>query len=62
VVQSQPEQIVHKTLSPKTLHKKKKKKIRAGEVAQGEGTKSKPQYCKKKNRKPQLLDGGMAGW
>jgi hypothetical protein len=38
-VQSQPRQIVHKTLSRKTLYKNW-----AGRVAQGEG----PEYCKKK--------------
>jgi hypothetical protein len=43
-VQSQPVQIVLKTLSQKILHK-----IRAGGVAQGEGPEFKPQYCKKKN-------------
>jgi hypothetical protein len=40
-VQSQPGQIVHETLSQKTLHKN-----RAGEVAQGEGLEFKFQYCK----------------
>jgi hypothetical protein len=40
-VQSQPEQIVGETLSPKTLHKN-----RAGRVAQGEGPEFKPWYCK----------------
>jgi hypothetical protein len=45
-VQSQPGQIVHKTLSrEKTQHKN-----RAGGVAQGEGPKFKPQYCKKKKK------------
>jgi hypothetical protein len=42
VVQSQPKQIVFKTLSQKTLHKN-----RAGGVAQGEGPEFKPQYCQK---------------
>jgi hypothetical protein len=42
VVQSQPGQIVHKTLSQKTLHKK-----RAGGVAQG----SNPITAKKKKKK-----------
>jgi hypothetical protein len=42
VVQSQPRQIVHKTLLRKTRHKK-----RAGGVAQGEGPEFKSQYCKK---------------
>jgi hypothetical protein len=37
--QSQPWQIVHETLSQKTLHKN-----RAGRVAQGEGPEFKPQY------------------
>jgi hypothetical protein len=45
VVQSQPGQIVHETLSQKTPHKN-----RAGGVAQGEGPEFKPQYCKKKKR------------
>jgi hypothetical protein len=43
VVQSQPGQIVHETLSQKTLHKN-----RAGGVAQGEGPEFKHQYHKKK--------------
>jgi hypothetical protein len=43
VVQSQPQQIVCKTLSQKTLHKK-----RAGGVTQGEGPEFKPQYHKEK--------------
>jgi ribosomal protein S20 len=38
-VQSQPRQIVQKTLSRKILHKN-----RAGRVAQGEGPEFKPQY------------------
>jgi hypothetical protein len=38
MVQSQPGQIVHKTLSRKTLHKN-----RVGGVAQGKGLESKPQ-------------------
>jgi hypothetical protein len=42
-VQSQPGQIVHKTLSRKTLHKN-----RAGGMAQGEGPEFKPKYCKEK--------------
>jgi hypothetical protein len=42
-VQSQPEQIVHETLSQKTLHKNW-----AGGVAQGEGSEIKPQYHEKK--------------
>jgi hypothetical protein len=41
----QPRQIVHKTLSRKTLHKN-----RAGGVAQGEGPEFKPQYHKKKKK------------
>jgi hypothetical protein len=45
-VQSQPRQIVHETLSRKTLHKN-----RAGGVAQGEGPEFKPQYHKKKKKK-----------
>jgi hypothetical protein len=40
-VRSQPGPIVSKTLSRKTLHKK-----RAGRVAQGEGPEFKPQYFK----------------
>jgi hypothetical protein len=46
VVQSQPGQIVHKTLSRKTFHKN-----RVSGVAQGEGTEFKPQYCKKKKER-----------
>jgi hypothetical protein len=38
------QQIVHKTLSQKTLHKKK-----AGEVVQGVGPEFKPQYPPKKS-------------
>jgi hypothetical protein len=44
-VQSQPGPIVSKTLSRKTLHKK-----RAGRVAQGEGPEFKPQYFKIKRQ------------
>jgi hypothetical protein len=44
-VQSQPGQIVRKTLSRKTPHKH-----RAGGVAQGEGLEFKPQYRKKKKK------------
>jgi hypothetical protein len=44
--QNQPWQIVHKTLSRKTLHKN-----RAGGVAEGEGPEFKPQYHKKKKKK-----------
>jgi hypothetical protein len=43
-VQSQLGQIVHKTLSQKTHHKK-----RAGGVAQGVGLSSSPSMAKKKN-------------
>jgi hypothetical protein len=43
VVQSQPRQIVHKTLSQKNHHKK-----RTGGVAQGVDPEFKPQ-CQKKN-------------
>jgi hypothetical protein len=43
VVQSQPRQIVHKTLIGKTFSQKK-----AGGVAQGEDPEFKPQYCKNK--------------
>jgi hypothetical protein len=47
-VQSQPRQIVHKTLSQKTLHKN-----RAGGVAQGENPEFKPQYQQQnKTKKP----------
>jgi hypothetical protein len=46
MVQSQPGQIVCKTLSQK---KPFTQKNRAGGVAQGEGPGFKPQYCKKKN-------------
>jgi hypothetical protein len=46
VVQSQPRQIVHKTLSQKTLHKN-----RTGGVAQSEGSEFKPQYHYKKKKK-----------
>jgi hypothetical protein len=44
-VQSQPEQIVHETLSQKTFQKK------AG-VVQGIGLEFKPQYSKSKRKKP----------
>jgi hypothetical protein len=44
-VQSQPKQVVHATLSQKTLHKN-----RTGRVAQGEGPEFKPQYYKKKKK------------
>jgi hypothetical protein len=44
VVQSQPGQIVHKTVFLKTLLKN-----RAGGVAQGEGPEFKPQYHQKKH-------------
>jgi hypothetical protein len=43
VVQSQPREIVHETLSQKTLHKNM-----ASGVAQGVGPEFKPQYHKKK--------------
>jgi hypothetical protein len=46
VVQSQPREIVHKTLSQKTLHKN-----RACGVAQGEGPEFKTQYHKKERKK-----------
>jgi hypothetical protein len=46
MVQSQSRQVVHKTLSQKSLYK-----IRAGGVAQGEGPEFKPQNCKKKKQK-----------
>jgi hypothetical protein len=44
-VQSQPRQIVHKTLC-----RKKKSPKRAGGVAQGVGPEFKPQYCQKKKK------------
>jgi hypothetical protein len=43
--QSHPRQIVHETLSHKTLHKN-----RAGGVAQAEDPEFKPQYQKKKRK------------
>jgi hypothetical protein len=46
VVQSQPGQIAHETLSQKTLHIK-----RAGGVAQGAGPNSNPITAKKKKKK-----------
>jgi hypothetical protein len=46
MVQSQPRQIVHKTLSPK---KKKITKNGGGGVAQGVGPEFKPQYHIKKH-------------
>jgi hypothetical protein len=49
-VQSQPGQIVHKTLFRKTLHKN-----RAGSVAQGEGPELMPQYRVKKKKKEARL-------
>jgi hypothetical protein len=45
-VQNHPGQIVQETLSQKKPSQK-----RAGGVAQGEGPESKPQYCKKTNKK-----------
>jgi hypothetical protein len=48
-VWSQPRQIVHGTLSWKTLHKN-----RTGGVAQGAGPEFKPQYWKNKNKKKVL--------
>jgi hypothetical protein len=48
---SQPGQIVHKTLSRKTLHQK-----RAGGVAQGEGPEFKPQYWKNKSLLSELKE------
>jgi hypothetical protein len=47
MVQSQPGQTVHKTLS----QKKKPFTKRAGGVAEGVGPEFKPQYCKKKKKK-----------
>jgi hypothetical protein len=46
MLRSQPGQILHKTLSQKTLYKN-----RAGRAAQGEGPEFKPLYCKKKKKK-----------
>jgi hypothetical protein len=51
-VQSQPRQIVHKTLSRKNSIQK-----RAGAVAQGGGTEFKPQYQKKKKKKKGVGEG-----
>jgi hypothetical protein len=45
VVQSQPRQIVHESLSRKTLHKN-----RADGMAQDEDPEFKTQYCKKQNK------------
>jgi hypothetical protein len=63
MVQSQPRQIVRKTLSQKTLHKN-----RAGGVAQSEGPEFNPQYWKtnKQTNKqlkpcPRSMVGGSAG-
>jgi hypothetical protein len=50
MVQSQRGQIVRKTLSQKTLHKK-----RASGVAQGEGPEFKPQYCKNKTKQKSYI-------
>jgi hypothetical protein len=44
-VQSQPSQIVHETVSQKTLHKTK-----ARRVAQGVCPEFKPQHCQKKKK------------
>jgi hypothetical protein len=49
-VQSQTGQIVHETLSRKTLSQKKKRADRSG-VAQGEGSEFKPQNSKTKHNK-----------
>jgi hypothetical protein len=46
VVQNQPGQIVHETLTQKYSSQK-----RAARVAQGEGPEFKLQYCKKKKKK-----------
>jgi hypothetical protein len=48
IVQSQPGQILHETLSQQTFHKNM-----TGGVAQGEGPKFKPQ-CWKKNKQKKL--------
>jgi hypothetical protein len=50
-VQSQPRQIVHKTLSQNNSPQKKKKKWGTGRVAQDVGPKFKPQYHKKKKKR-----------
>jgi hypothetical protein len=52
-VQSQPGQIIHKTLSWKNPSQK-----RAGEVAQGEGPEFKLQYCKERKK---VLQAGVEG-
>jgi hypothetical protein len=49
-VRSQTRQIVGETLSRKTLHTKKKKKNRAGGMAQDEGPEFKPHFRKKKKQ------------
>jgi hypothetical protein len=49
-VRSQPGKIFCHILSRKKPLKKKKK--RAGGMAQGEGSEFKPQYCKTKQKKP----------
>jgi hypothetical protein len=54
-VQSQPKQIVFKTLSQKTLSQKN----RTGGVAQGEGLEFKPQYRKKKKKKKSILNSSL---
>jgi hypothetical protein len=55
MVQSQPGEIVRKTLSRK---KKKITKERAGGVAQGEGPEFKLQSCKKKKKNLLLPESG----
>jgi hypothetical protein len=57
MVQSQPRQIVHETLSRKTLHKN-----RAGGVAQGEGPEFKPKYCKKINNERSFFPSFLLGY
>jgi hypothetical protein len=51
MIQSQPKQIVHETLSQKTLHKN-----RAGGEAQGIGLEFKPQYYKRKRKRKQAAN------
>jgi hypothetical protein len=50
VVQSQPRQIVHSTLSWKNPSQKS-----AGEVAQGVGPEFRPKYCKKRKKETVAL-------
>jgi hypothetical protein len=52
MVWTQPEQIVHKTLSRKHPLQKK-----SGGMAQGVGPELKPQYCKKKKKDVRIFSG-----